>query len=658
MEQLSLKQRSNLIKACQGQFTPSVPSPLRTLLSEEVTFLNPNRSSGPEFVTTELYNIFDHFMLYPDEPCQSAILLDLLRGCPADKHDFAMFKNDGWTKEIILSQTPNNEHFNFDYFFDLSVPGPFHHLVPDNFQSRVKIVKRFHQFKRNFEQYNPILFPRYTHKNMSFSTRREYERSTNIDLENVPIFGQDDWIRHYHETGEMLEGAVEMRQKWYPSGAKPRTYFAQGGTCYRHSRYLQDFFTNLVNAFPPTNHFSRLDPDRLVMKDLDSHFLIYDLSSFTSNMAAQRSFCRSLASFFKGVKVQVFDEVFGVLEDDLGDMLEIYNEHCVDNPVLNQERVPKHVSTMEEDYVHERASMLGIYGNLMTCTIAHFLIVAPVLDDPMSEDNTAGDDGIILFFLHTYFTVLIVISLVGVFAIDKTFRSDDPGAVCLKRPLVEVADFGLPRHVHLRDNIVPPNLSMAVSYLHGYNVDPRYTIFYSLEEMPLASRISVIGKDLLRFLWTAYSMNYSTSLVVEVFRGFQRLTKAITNHFPSINGRVDNLPYTWPPDPSMYEFLVHDPYLVYAWLSTSYAQTFDTVELAGYVHGSLSQVGDTVNCNSESWLKLMETLGYVEKESIQMVLFGTDVVDFLYTLLRKHRSLPPTLYKYTVIKDIPDMLVI
>jgi hypothetical protein len=187
MEQLSLKQRSNLIKACQGQFTPSVPSPLRTLLSEEVTFLNPNRSSGPEFVTTPLYNIFDHFMLYPDEPCQSAILLDLLRGCPADKRDFAMFKDDGWTKEIILSQTPNDEHFNFDYFFDLSVPGPFHPLVPDNFQSRVKIVKRFHQFKRNFEQYNPILYPRYTHKNMSFSTRREYERSTNIDLENVPI---------------------------------------------------------------------------------------------------------------------------------------------------------------------------------------------------------------------------------------------------------------------------------------------------------------------------------------------------------------------------------------------------------------------------------------------------------------------------------------
>jgi hypothetical protein len=302
--------------------------------------------------------------------------------------------------------------------------------------------------------------------------------------------------------------------------------------------------------------------------------------------------------------------------------------------------------------------MLGIYGNLMTCTVAHFLIVAPVLDDPMSEDNTAGDDGIILYFLHTYFTILIVISLVGVFAVDKTFSSADPGAVCLKRPLVEVADFGLPRHVHLRDNIVPPNLSMAVSYLYGYNVDPRYTIFYSLDEMPLALRISVVGKDLLRFLWTAYSLNYSTQLVVDVFRGFQRLVHTITGVKPAIGVSVEGLPITWPPDPSEYEFLVHDPYHVYAWLSTKEAAVFDTVELAGYVHGSLSEVGDTVTCNSENWLKLMETLGYVEKETISMVLFGSDVVDFLYTLLRKHNSLPPILYKYTVIKDIPDILVI
>jgi len=657
MEQLSLKHRSNLIKACQGQFVPSIPSPLRTLLDEEVTFRNP--SEGPEFITTLLYNIFDHFQLYPDEPCQSAILLDLLRGCPAVAEDFRSFKADGWTKEIVLSQTPNNEHYNFDYFFQLNTSGPFHPLVPDNFPARVKIVKRFQMFKDQFVQYNPILYPRYAHKNMSFSTRRAYEKSTNIDLENTPIFGQDDWIRHYHDTGEMLEGSVEMRQKWYPSGAKPRTYFAQGGTCYQHSRYLQDFFTNLTNAFPPTNHKTRLDPDRLNMGSEDgAHFLVYDMSNFTSNMAAQRSFCDSLASFFVGVEVRIFDEFYGVLQRDLGEMLMEYNEHCVFAPVLNQERVPIDLRTLEEDYVHERASMLGIYGNLMTCTVAHFLIVAPVLEDPFSEDNTAGDDGIILFFLYTYFTVLTVLSLVGSFAIDKTFNSDDPGCVCLKRPLVEVVDFGVPRHVHLRDNIVPPNLSMATSYLYGYNLDPRYTIFYSLDEMPVAVRISVVGKDLLRFLWSAYSMNYSTGLVTDVFMGYRRLTHSITGINPVTGGSVEGLPYTWPIDPTTYDFLVHDPYLVYAWFSTRYCSVFDTVESAPYESGSLSEVGDTVECNSEPWLKMMETLGYVEKEAVQMVLFGQAVVDFLYTLLRQHNTLPPVVYRYVVLKDIPDILVV
>jgi hypothetical protein len=654
MEYLSLKDRSNLIKACQGQFVPNIPSPLRTLLSYDVTFLDPR--SG-DYKTTPLYTIFDYFEMYPDEPCQSAILLDLLRGCPASQEDFDEFRSVGWRKEVVLSQTPNTDYYNFDYFFQLNTSTTFHPLVPDNFEARVKIIKRFQSFKNQFMQYKPILYPRYTHKNMSFSTRRAYEASTNISLEGVPIFGQDDWIRHYHETGERLEGSVEMRQKWYPSGAKPRTYFAQGGTCYEHSRYLQDFFTNLVNIFPPTNHMSRLDPDRLKLVD-GGHYLIYDLSSFTSNMAAQRSFCRSLAGFFKGVEVTIFDEVNGLLERDLGEMLEDYYEHCVLHPVLNQDRVPISEKTLQEDYVHERASMLGIYGNLMTCTVAHFLIVAPVLEDPFSEDNTAGDDGAILFFLHTYFTVLIVISLVGTFALDKTFRSDDEGAVCLKRPLVEIHDFGRPSSLHLRDNIVPPNLSMAVSYLHGYNVDPRYTIFYSLEDMPVSSRISVVGKDLLRFLYSAHSMNYSTSLVSGVFHGFRRLVHNVTGVDPLIGGTADGLPYTWPADPSKYEFLVHDPYLVYAWLSTKEAAVFDVRELMGYESGSLKEVGDVVNCNSESWLKMMETLGYLEKEAVQMVLFGPEVVDFLYTLLRRNRDLPPSVYKYTVIRDIPDILVV
>jgi len=655
MEQLSLTDRSNLIKACQGQFNPGIPSPLRTLLSNQVTFTG--RGSNNAVITIPLYAIFDFFEHYPDDPCESAIMLDLLRGCPASQDDFKAFREKGWVKEIVLSHTPNTDVFNFDYFFQLNAPTPFHPLIPDNLPVRIKIIKRFQILKNSYMQYRPTIYPRYTHRNMSFSTRREYERSTNSSLENVPIFGQDDWIRHYHQTGERLDGSVEMRQKWYPSGAKPRTYFAQGGTCYQHSRYLQDFFTNLTNAFPSTNHRSRLDPNRLQFGlDDDGHFLVYDLTSFTSNMSAQRSFCRSLAGFFKGVEVEIFDERYGVITQDLGEMLEIYNEHCIDAPVLNQERVPKSVRDMDDEYVHERASMLGIFGNLMTCTVAHFLVVAPTQEDPFLSDNTAGDDGIILFFLYTYFTVVIAISLVGSFALDKTFRSDDPGAVCLKRPLVEVSDFGMPKSLSLKDNVVPPNLCMAVSYLLGYNFDPRYSIFNDLEITPLGVRISVVGKDLLRFLESAYSLNYNGPLVVDVYLGFRRLVHEITGHRPVVGGSVDGIRYTWPVNPQDYVFLIHDPYLIYAWHSVEWSLVVDRRETEDYQKGSLKEAGDVVKCNSEKWLSMMELLGYVEKEEIKMVLFGPVLVDYIYKLLRQPAIMPPVLYKYTVVRDIPDVL--
>jgi hypothetical protein len=262
-----------------------------------------------------------------------------------------------------------------------------------------------------------------------------------------------------------------MRQKWYPSGPKPRTYFAMGGKAYANARFLQDFFTDLTNVFPSTNHIQRLEPYRLrleVNEDDQPHYLIYDLSSFTSNMQAQRSFCRSLAEFFKGVEVEVFDEHYGRYLADLGEMLEDYNEHCVDYPLLNQERVPDDVRTVDGDYHHGAASMLGIYGNLMTCTVAHFMIVSLSVENPYEEDNTAGDDGMILFFLLTYYSVLIAISLVGVFAIDKTFRSDEPGAIALKRPVYEDFDPDTQSmKISTKDNLVPPTLAVAVSYLEG-----------------------------------------------------------------------------------------------------------------------------------------------------------------------------------------------
>jgi len=657
-EQLTLKQRALLIKTCQAQRVPRPNSTLHNLTAEKITIMT-TRTNKHAIRTIHLHDVFSYINKTPEDPCVSAILLDLLRCCPASTIDYSAFVNDGWTKEIILSETPNRETFSFDYFFDLTYPHPFYHLVPDNQVARAQINRRFHVLKKIYLERKVQMYPRATHKNMSRETRREYERSTKDNLEGIPIFGQDDWQRHYHKTGEQLGGSIEMRQKWYPSNAKPRTYFAQGGTAYTHSRFLQDFFTTLVNAFPSTHHETRLQPYRLRFGDptFEGHFLVYDLSSFTSNMVAQRDFCDSLARFFLGVEVEIFDEHYGLLTVDMGEMLLDYNEYCVFDPVLNQERVPDYLRTQSEPYPHARASMLGIYGNLMTCTVSHFLIVANTVEDPFSQDNTAGDDGLILFFLFTYFSVLIAISLVGVYAVDKTFRSDEDGSICLKRPLYEVDNYPI-KDLALKDNIVPPNFAVSVCYLLDENVDPRYTVFYGSAGR-LDERISVVGKDMFRFLNSAFEMNYSNPFLLEVFDGYCRLVRALTGHYPVAGGRVESREYFWPVRPSEYAFLVHDPYLVYAWITSPYVMSFPEMEDVDYESiAPLKFAGDVGVCNSCPWLRLMETLGYVEKEERRVVKVGDEVVTYLYMILRKRRQLPSTLYTFKVNRDVPVHMLV
>jgi len=66
------------------------------------------------------------------------------------------------------------------------------------------------------------------------------------------------------------------------------------------------------------------------------------------------------------------------------------------------------------------------------------------------------------------------------------------------------------------------------------------------------------------------------------------------------------------------------------------------------------EVGDVAKCNSNRRLVLLERLGFVEKESISIQLDGLDAADFMYNLFVNPRFLPPEVYSYRVVRDIPD----
>lgn len=564
------------------------------------------------------------------------------------------FIDKGWATEIRLVESWKLPQCDFYSFFHPESERPIHHTLPYNPKSAYLIFNTFDKFKESMIQNKPTFYPRHTHKNMSRSTRLHFEEVFDVSLDDIPIFGQDDWMRVYHEIGLALDGDVEMRQKWYPSQAKPRTYFAMGGKTYRFSRHLQDFFGKLVDAFPPTNHITRLRPERLRLMDEDEHYLIYDLSSFTSNCTEQRSFMNNLAEFMSGVEVNIWDEHVGLLQVDLGDLLRDYNIHCVDAPVVSMERVPERIRSHDVPVEHGSASMLGIFGNLMTCTLTHFLILSTLIE-MFDRINVAGDDGLVPMLEGEEMMFENAISLVGVCAPEKTMLSSDEGAVHLKRPISEAFPFLLHG-----ENFVPPNIAVAATYLSGEDVDPRYQ-YLGVDEIPLGERISIVGKDLLRFLQSVYNRRETITVDLEdvfrVFRGFRSLVAKIIGIVPAARQwSPRELNYVWPVDPSQYDFLSSDPTMVYCVCCCSdITEVFEldvcTVDIVDFRFS-----GDVFISNSSKHLSFLETLGFLEKTERRIHLEYAEAVHHLYRRFSRART-PPVVYDYCVVKDIPDHML-
>lgn len=652
---IPLSARSLLIKTCQAQYQPVANdgSPLSSLLSQHppITICTSRDVNQSYFVG--LCDILPQCEVNCQDPISSAIILDIIRSSPVDSQDRVNFINKGWITEVRLAETPGEPSCDFSSLFR-GGDNPIHPSLPHNPASAYRIRRRLEVFRATMKRWRQRLYPRATHKNMSRDTRRHFEEHFQTSLEHDPIFGQDDWQRVYHETGVQIEGKVEMRQKWYPSGAKPRTYFAMGGTCYRDARHLQGFFSSLVGLFPETNNITRLRPERLRLPENNTSFLIYDLSSFTSNMVEQKAFCRELSAFFSGVEVEIVDEVHGLLIRDLGEMLEEYNITCVERPELSFERVPEELRPGIDNGQHERASMLGIFGNLMTCTLAHFFIISPLhaKDDSI---NIAGDDGIIPVNQEDESLVWSAIEIVGDCAPEKTMHSTDPGAYHLKRPIWQQDPFLLQGK-----NFVPPNLATSISYLSGENKDPRFHIF-GLEDMGVEERVSVVGKDLSRFLQVCHEelkqpnpvIRYDQ--VIEVYQGFSRLVKHILGFRPTPQTKGRPKFYVWPVDIASYDFVANNPFLVWCIYCIPDLCVVSQRERKNVSWDDLRD-GEAIG-NSSPNLGLLERLGYVEKDEVTKTLGYNEAVDHFYMVLRTPRLLPPKVYQYRLIRTLPESLV-
>jgi hypothetical protein len=315
-------------------------------------------------------------------------------------------KRESFYKELNATQTARREgEWNWRAVISpvLYPREIIHPLFPSLSPLQRTFASRLPSFIRSYR--NRIILPHYTNRGVSSQTAgwllNRVSKSATPKWGNPQTFHRQldrrnvvsrDVVHHYVRDGRWAAGLTEMKQRWYPSGLLPRTYFSWSGRDIAVSSYLRNFFNDLCDQFSPTDRHNRVQPDWLQARDRRHlGFLFYDLTSFTSWFHEQVPFLRALADRFRNNSVFLVGEGLTLSEHDLGSLIDAYTDYTTDfaDFVVNGSTVG--VDYSERTFTHQCAGFLGIPGNLATCTLAHGLAIASMYTEER-EIQVPGDD--------------------------------------------------------------------------------------------------------------------------------------------------------------------------------------------------------------------------------------------------------------------------
>jgi hypothetical protein len=329
------------------------------------------------------------------------------------------------------------------------------------FRLRVAIMK-----ERRF-----IWVPRLGKKTVISKARLYHKHFDHIIGKEIQTLSDIEAI--YARTGWKLDSMTELRMSWLVSQIKPRIFYARGSTLHFHSAsIIHRIFNALVDALASTHRRERFQLATLERIRQDFILVIYDYSSFTSNMREVKKFTQALADYFRGVSVEVLDGFEGFIEKDIGEILDDYNQHCNDFPEVDASEI----LGVEEFVFNHGAGMLGIPGNISSCTLLHGIHLAVILGSIM-RGKVVGDDAISMFVGNegwTRETIEEAISSLGEIAKDKMefwfsaeFDPVDAWDYC-KRPINRLDERAIQG-----DLIVWPTLNNSLEIRNPYHTQPR-----------------------------------------------------------------------------------------------------------------------------------------------------------------------------------------
>jgi len=382
-----------------------------------------------------------------------AFLSTCVRSAPYQDYSSVLkTREDTIAKEIAAGLMPAyNETLNFEAILDFDPTSRNKRLAPNlplNPTVHAQLHNAFRSARSSLQ--GAILYPQTSDKTIGEHAQQLCARILDAgDSQLVSmrtIQSLSDVERMYHRTGARCEGVVEMRCAWKYNDLKPRVYYAQGPDCYFASRYVQEVFNVILDQFEVVHRHNRFERPARPFEDIQDRLAMYDYSSFTSSLESIKDFTRSMAQFFKGVQVICVDTWSGPVLKDLGDMLLEYTEVCNETSLFD-------LSTLflldEELVVQHTCGMLGVPGNISSCTLLHGLHLVVILGD-MYLGRCVGDDALAIVRGGSDAEVWAVfvdqVNNLGAIAEEKFEYwdyEDDPdttgGAYC-KRPIARMSN--------------------------------------------------------------------------------------------------------------------------------------------------------------------------------------------------------------------------
>jgi len=393
---LPIRSRKCLITLCQSQTYPrlgtKVYSRLYTELHEDISYdIGPSGKKG----TFSLLHILPPLQEIIESPYISGFLSMLLRNI--GYHDLSSVRDtfaEGFAKEVSAAiEYYRPTHLNWNAVLS--------HEPDVRRQSRIGHMYRYGKDISDYLYHSlcqarhkisgMTLYPDIGSKTLGVQALANLNWTIeNLELEVEQTGTLLDLEIVYHKYGIRISGVTEMRWSWKYNVLKPRVYYARGPDVYYDSKYIQSIFNLLIDALPQCNRWSRYDISSLNMT-ANSRLFIYDYASFTSVLEEIRNFTAAIADFLRGCIVTIIDTYHGPVQVDAGVLVDQFNEACNNRPEFDIGFMTweKH-DGLESSIVTHTCGMLGVPGNISSCTLLHTMHLIMVLEELGCK--VVGDD--------------------------------------------------------------------------------------------------------------------------------------------------------------------------------------------------------------------------------------------------------------------------